>query len=406
MLGRTLWFWIVLIAGLGGVGLVVAARMRNGAPATAMARKGPFRVFVAATGRIDPLAEVSLGSKTPGRLATVEVNQGETVRSGQRIATLEVMELMARRTAAEAAQQVAEARSSELEAGTRPEIIDEAKARVEEAEASLSWAERECERWTNVAHEGAASGGTAEEARSKRDAASAALDASRAALALAEAGPRAETRAAAKAEVARAAAEVAYVQALLDSAVITAPFDGLVVKRHLDPGEVVAVERPTPILTLADTREIRVRAEIDETDVRWLALDQPVRITSDALPGEEFEGRVVELGMKMGRKSLRNENPSEMVDARVLEVKITVAKHPHLVLGLMVDIFITVDDRPDVLQVPLRAVTRRNGRATVWARDPSGAFLEKSITCGATDGLNCEVREGLAPGDIVQIGER
>lgn len=406
MRARTLWFWIALIAGLGGLGVIAAARLRNGKAATAEARRAPFHVVVAATGKVEPIAEVLVSSKTQGRLATVDVRQGDRVKAGQRLASLESKEIEARLAAAEAAEKAAQARSAELEAGSRPEEIAEAKSRVAQAEASLAWAERECERWANVAHEGAASGRESEEARAKRDESSAALEAARAVLARLEAGPRTETKAAARAEVNRCAADVAYVRSILDSAIIAAPFDGLVLKRHLEPGDVVAVERQTPIITLADVREIRVRCEIDETDFRWIAVGQPAVITSDALPGESFPGKVVEVGSQMGKKSLRTNDPGEMVDTRVLEAKVAVAEHPHLLLALMVDVLITVDDRPDVLQVPLRAVTRQDGRGTVQVRSSTGAFVEKTIVCGASDGLMCEVREGLTEGDVVRLPER
>lgn len=403
MRARTLWYWIAFVAGLGCVGLIVAARLRNGGETTAVARRGPFHVVVAATGKVEPLAEVLVSSKTQGRLATVDVHQGDMVKTGQRLASLESKEIEARLAAAEAAQKAAEARLAELEAGSRAEDIAEAKSRVAQAEASLAWAEREGERWANVAHEGAASSRESEEARAKRDEAAAALEAARAVLARLQAGPRPETKAAARAEVARCAADAAYVRSVLEATVITAPFDGLILKRHLEPGDVVAVERQTPIVTLADVREIRVRCEIDETDVRWIAVGQTAEVSSDALPGEVFPGRVVEVGSQMGKKSLRTNDPGEMVDTRVLEAKISVEKHPHLVLALMVDALITVDDRPDVLQVPLRAVTRHDGKGTVLVRSPTGAFVEKTITCGASDGLTCEVKEGLSEGDVVKV---
>jgi HlyD family secretion protein len=101
---------------------------------------------------------------------------------------------------------------------------------------------------------------------------------------------------------------------------IRAPIKGVVLRRHLNAGEVVSVLSPRPIVSLADISRLRVRAEVDERDVGRIYQGQPVVVFSEAAPGKKFSGRVFWIGTLMGRKKAQTGDPAEKSDRDILEV--------------------------------------------------------------------------------------
>src|SRR5262249_25899753 len=106
----------------------------------------------------------------------------------------------------------------------------------------------------------------------------------------------------------------------LDKCVIRAPIKGVVLRRHLNAGEVVSVLNPRPIVSLADVSRLRARAEVDERDVGRIYQGQPVVVFSEAAPGKKLSGRVFWIGALMGRKKAQTGDPAEKSDRDVLEV--------------------------------------------------------------------------------------
>ena len=89
---------------------------------------------------------------------------------------------------------------------------------------------------------------------------------------------------------------------------------------------------------MGDTSRLRVRADIDETDVTGIALGQTVWVTADAFRDRRFRGTVAQIGVQLGRKNFRNDNPEERVDTKILEVMIDLEPGVQLPIGLPVDI--------------------------------------------------------------------
>jgi HlyD family secretion protein len=94
------------------------------------------------------------------------------------------------------------------------------------------------------------------------------------------------------------------------------------------------------VFTVADTRRLRVRADVDETDVARIAVGQPAWVTADAYGSRRFEGTVVRVGSVLGRKNIRTDEPAEKQDTKVLETLIELAPDARLPVGLRVDVFI------------------------------------------------------------------
>lgn len=157
-------------------------------------------------------------------------------------------------------------------------------------------------------------------------------EAGREALTAAEAG-----RDAARAAVDRLEAEAARYR-------ILAPIDGVVINRHVDPGETVAPA--SPLVTIADLSRLRVEAEVDEFDIPRIAPDAPATISAEGYPGPGWRGRVEEIADAVSPRRTRPEDPGRPADTRVLLVRIAFLEKAPLKLGQRVEVEITRAAQP------------------------------------------------------------
>ncbi len=299
------------------------------------------RTRVAALGRVEPGSEeMQVAAAMTGRLASVPVEEGEAIAQGQILATLENADHAARVRSAEAALAVARASLDRLVNGARPAERDQAKAEVHEAEAVLALAMLELERQQGLAKRDLGSRQDLDRARSEQAIAVARLARSRDQLEVIDSPPRTDERARAEAEVALAEAHLAEARAVFEKSFVRSPVDGIVLRKLRHAGEQVTEMGDTPIVIVGDTRLLRVRAEIDEADIALVRLGQAAYVEADAYGTRRFPGKVTRIGSLMGRKALRNEQPAERLDTRVLEVLIDLAPGSGLPVGLRVDTYL------------------------------------------------------------------
>lgn len=145
----------------------------------------------------------------------------------------------------------------------------------------------------------------------------------------------------AEANLALTEANLAEQRAMLDKSQLRSPIDGIVLRRYLKTGETISNQPLMPILQVGDTRQVRIRAEIDENDIGHLQLGQRAWATVPAYPGRRFEGVVARIGQRMGRKAVRTEEPTDKNDTNVLDVLIDLTDaQVHLPIGIRVNIFL------------------------------------------------------------------
>ena len=287
--------WPLLGLGLlSVVGLQARAAVATGAGRTprsapaAQAPPAPPRAgsLVAAEGRVVayPGAEVVVGTDLAGTLVVLEVKEKEKVRRGQLLAQL---------------------RSDDHRAA-----LEEAKARVVEAEADIRLAVAEVDRARQLWEKSVGSRQAVD--RAERD-----VDAARA------------RRATAKATADRLAAVLAKTR-------IVSPIDGVVVARHADSGE--TLEAGQRIVTIADLSKVRVEAELDEFDAGRIALHDKVRVTAEGYDGRAWSGEVEEIPDAVVGRRLKPQDPGKPEDTRVLLVKIALREPTPLKLGQRVEI--------------------------------------------------------------------
>jgi len=220
---------------------------------------GDLIATVTATGRLEPVNQVDVGSEISGTVKTVAVDFNDRVEQGQVLATLNTDQLQARVNKARAAVQVAQA------------LVKQAEATVRETKHSLDRAQE-------LAKSGMC---TAEDC----DAAQAAYDRAEANLL------------SAKAQVVEAQASLDAEQTTFSKATIHSPINGIVLKRSVEPGQTVAASLQTPVLfTLAeDLTKMELHVDVDEADVGQVLVDQQAQFTVDAYPDRIFPAEITEV---------------------------------------------------------------------------------------------------------------
>ncbi|MBI3990364.1 MAG: efflux RND transporter periplasmic adaptor subunit [candidate division NC10 bacterium] len=395
LIGTLIFLSVVAILG-------VLSFSRNSAPQEFQVRRGNIHLVVVARGKVEPYAEIQIGAKTTERIKAILVKEGDLVQKGQVIALLDDEELRAQLEQAKAHVEEAKARLQEVEAGPREQELEASRAKHDEAKAVLDEAKATVERFSELLKEGAISQAQFDEANRRYWVAAAQHRSAKEQLSLLEAGTREEVKRMVRAQVKRAEADLRHVQAMLQNTMIKVPVSGKIVRKHMDVGEVTFFLDPRPIVTLADMSRVQVRAEIDETDVRKVKVGQETVVTSDAYPGKEFRGTVIEIGTMVGKKSIRSEKPAEMLDTKVLEAQIELPRDTPLKLGLTVDVKISAVEKNGVLIVPRQVIREEGGERFVIVK-ANGSYTARKIVTGVEDDEFVEILSDLKEGEVVLV---
>ncbi len=232
-------------------------------------------------GNVD-IREVDMAFRVPGRVNAVAVDEGDKVKRGQALATLDVATLQARTSQADAEVEAAAAELARLRSGNRRQDIAQAEARLAAADAAYQAAQRDFDRRRSLVEPGAISRDLWTQTVALRDRAAAQRTEAREALSLARAGARGEDIAAAEARLAAARAARQSATTDLSDAQLMAAVDGTVVTRAVEPGAIV--QGGQTVLTLAIDRPLRVRAYVAESDLSRISPGMAVTVTADGNP--------------------------------------------------------------------------------------------------------------------------
>ncbi len=280
--------------------------------------------------------------KWTGKLAQVLVDEGQTVRLGQVLAVLDNGDYAARVELAQAALREREAELERLRNGARVEEKREAEANLREAEAQLATAVSERDRRQPLLERGAVSHSEYDLTARDAETARARVAALKERLLVARDQSRPEDIDRAEAEVARARASIAEAKALYEKTFIRAPIDGRILRRYHRSGESVSGKGDTPVFALGDLRRLRVRVDVDESDVARVYVGQSGYVTASAYGDRKFTGHVVRVGEALGRKNVRTDEPAERVDRKILETLVQLDPGQTLPVGLRVDAYLSV----------------------------------------------------------------
>lgn len=327
--------------------------------------RGPIVSVVAATGTLEAVTTVQVGTQVSGTIQTLSADFNSIVRKGQVLARLE------------------------------PSLYESA---IEQARANLVRAEADRDRLQVALADAGVKLQRARELSARQLIPASELDTAEVNQRSAEAQVKS-----AAAQITQARASLAQAQVNLSKTVITSPIDGIVIARNVDVGQTVAasLQAPTLYQIAADLTQMQLKANIDEADLGRIEKGQPVAFTVDAHPGETFSGRVEQVRL----------NP--VVEQNVVTYAAIVSA-PNRALklkpGMTASLTVEVARRDDVLRVPnasLRfkpsvdvlkalgaaAAPQSNGPA-VW-QQLDGGIRPVSVQTGATDGAYTEVTGGM-----------
>ncbi|MCU7960805.1 MAG: efflux RND transporter periplasmic adaptor subunit [gamma proteobacterium symbiont of Bathyaustriella thionipta] len=238
-------------------------------------------------GNID-VREVDLTFNNSEHIDQIVVQEGDRVKKGQLVATLHTARLQAQLSAAQAKVSAQQAVVARFLAGSRPQEIRKSRAAVAAIQARLDDAKITYQRTLKLQKDKAVSLQDLDDARAGLNTAKADLNAAKEALALMLEGPREEDIAEAQAMLKVDEAQQALAKEVLDDARLYAPADGIIRNRILEPGDMASPQKP--VLTLALTNPLWVRAYAPETILGKLHPGMRAEVSTDSYPGKAYQG--------------------------------------------------------------------------------------------------------------------
>jgi HlyD family secretion protein len=396
---------------------------------TAKLIKQDLATVVSGTGQIKAKNYVNLGATAMGRVTHFYVKEGDMVKKGETVATIEHVQQEANVTGQQAAIAAAKTDiASDIAAEKTQEAnVDHAKADLEQKK--LDW-----DRAQALYKDGIM-------AKQDYDAKKAAydLDVASVAQAVAQLNQAKAQTDSARGHLGTAIASLTYNQDLLDRTVAIAPFDGIVTNEPIREGETVVEgiqnAEGSTLMTIADMSVVTAEVKVDETDIVNISIGQPAEVTVDAIPGKVFKGHVTLVGDQALLRSTGQATSTsttgteEAKDFKVVVTLDTVSNE--LRPGLSTTAKITTAHKSNVLSLPIQALTMHNpdddkpksagnvqAASTSTAKsqpiqgvyvletDKSGKLRAKfvPVTTGITGATDIEVLTGLSEGQEIVTG--
>ena len=324
-------------------------------------KKGSINNTVTATGTIEPITNVDVGTQVSGTISHIYVDYNSVVTKGQLLAELD---------------------RKLLEAELKSEM-----ANLKSSKSEFEYQDKNFKRLYQLHEKNLISETEYEEALYQYEKAQQAYE--------------------------KAQATLVKAQSNLDYATIYSPIDGVVLSREVEEGQTVAASFETPTMfTIAnDLRKMQVIADVDEADIGQVLEGQRVTFTVDAFPDDTFEGNVTQVRL----------NPTTESNVVTYEVVID-APNPELKLkpGLTANITVYTMEKNDILLAPLKAFRftpktapenpqttqapqAGKGEKVVWLQTAEG-IVPKVIKVGVSDGIYTEVKEGIQEGSRLIVG--
>jgi len=305
--------------------------------------RGEIYRYVELPGEVHPYLQATIFAKVDGYLKTLTVDKGDSVKAGDLIAEIQAPDLEANHVKYKAELQLAEAEFKEISDSPTNHPTGASSAEMQAAENRI---------------------------------------------------------AVAKAKLAVARGHLESTQVMLNYTRILAPFDGIITKRFVDPGAYIPVPNAadTPeaaaIVNVTDFATLRMQVAVPENEVRHIAVGQPVRWTTDALPGEQFDGNVTRAYWALDRAT----------KTMLTEVQMT---NRNMVLrpGMLVNARIGLEKKEDALLIPVGALLKEKLNSFVFVAYDSTA-KKQPVTTGFNDGTNVEIVSGIKPEDWVLPGDQ
>lgn len=356
-----------------------SAASEVGVPVSAPVTKLTLSTVISATGTLEPVDQVEVGTQVSGDIAEIFVDFNSKVKKGQVIAELDKSKLQS--------------------------TLNQAEIALHSAEIDYQYKANTYQRILALSQSNSASAVDLEQAEYNMNAAKYALE--------------------------RSQNDVAQAKLNLSYATIKSPIDGVVLKRAVDVGQTVAASMSTPTLFVIakDLKQMKVMADVDEADIGSVKKGQKVTFTVDAFQNETFTGKVQEVRL----------SPTTTSNVVTYTVVIN-AKNPKLKLlpGMTATCTIVTKEVKNALTIPVKALKFSPATGTAFAKpenlppppdmgarrkkpkqasagdaqseaevwiNVNGNLAPHPVTIGMNDGVNVQVLKGLALGDSVVVSQ-
>ncbi len=363
-----------------------SAASEVGVPVSAPVTKLTLSTVISATGTLEPVDQVEVGTQVSGDIAEIFVDFNSKVKKGQVIAELDKSKLQS--------------------------TLNQAEIALHSAEIDFQYKANTYQRILALSQSNSASAVDLEQAEYNMNAAKYALE--------------------------RSQNDVAQAKLNLSYATIKSPIDGVVLKRAVDVGQTVAASMSTPTLFVIakDLKQMKVMADVDEADIGSVKKGQKVTFTVDAFQNETFTGKVQEVRL----------SPTTTSNVVTYTVVIN-AKNPKLKLlpGMTATCTIVTKEVKNALTIPVKALKFNPAGGTAFAKPEglppppdaaaggfpgasqkgakkgmtrptkpdgdkvwinlNGKLVPHPVTTGLNDGVNVQILAGLELGDSVVVGQ-
>lgn len=401
-----LWLAIVAAATLHGTwgGSPVMAQRPPAPVEVAEVRHVELATGQSFVGTVYPARSSNVGSAVDGRIVSLPIRDGQAVAAGEPIAELLRGLLEIEQAGANAELERRKQLLAELRAGSRPEEVEQARAVVARLEASLEYARNRSMRIERLVNRGTTTLDELQDVLAEVRQADASLRGSRAALAMVEAGPRAEQIAQAAAAVAVQEAAVERLSDQLAKHTIRAPFAGWVVERLAEKGEWVA--RGGLVAQIVELDRVEIKVQVPERHVGTLQPGMEVRLEFDAAPHQAWIG-VIEHIIPQADLLSRSFPVTVLLDNRL------VSGTPVLRGGMLARAWLPVGQIGHATVVPKDAVVLGGPQPVVFAVIPddaspspdygSGTVQPVTVSLGAAVEGAVAIEGDLAVGTAVVV---
>jgi multidrug resistance efflux pump len=288
-------------------------------------------------------ARIEVAADMLGRVTHCFVRESSIVYKGQRVLQLESRLQTLELERAERQLEVVEARLREVKSGARPEELKAADAEVQAAAADLENAKRALVRHEELAGDDVISQSALDARRRDAQVAASRLIEAEQRRGLVGQGAKQETIEVYQRSVEEASAAVESARELVRRTTILAPSSGTVIEKKVVEGMVISPS--SPLLVIANLSFLEVNAEVDEVDITRIHAGQRAEISTDAIPGNIFEGRVHEIAYYAGARRMVPSDPGRNLDVSVVQVRIRLDQWPSFPLGMTVNVRIKAGER-------------------------------------------------------------
>jgi RND family efflux transporter MFP subunit len=340
-------------------------------------QRGPMDNTLTIAGEFKPFQDVEVHAKVAGYIQKIFVDVGDHVRQGQTLAILEVPELTAQLSGADAAVRRAK------------EDIRREQGDVQRAQSTHAAAHSMYVRLNQASEQqkGLVAQQELDDAQAKDLETEAQVSSAQAALSAAEQ------------QVEVSVANQKQYNAMSNYTRIVAPFTGIVTVRYADTGSLVAAgtsssTQAIPVVRIAQVSKLRLVLPIPESIAAQIHLGDPVKVRVQAL-NKDITGKVSRFANSLDMQT------------RTMETEIDFEnRNGELMPGMYTETQLMLAQRPSTLSVPLEAVTQSGNSATVLMVTPHSTVEERKITLGLQGKSRVEVVSGLSEGDRVVVGNR